>query len=67
MIYQSIDSIADDLSGHLLVLDDVVASGVASGAVACENLGTVLQVGGEGGRSDGDHASEEGGGDLIYR
>ena len=50
---------------YLLVLDDVVASGVASGAVACEDLGTVLQVSGERGRSNGDHAGEEGSSNLV--
>ena len=52
---------------YLLILDDIVASGVASGAVACEHLSTVLQVSSKGGRSDGDHAREKGGSDLLCR
>ena len=51
---------------HLLVLDDVVSTGVASGAVAGEHLGSVLEVSGEGSGGDGHHTDNDGGGKLRY-
>jgi hypothetical protein len=49
---------------YLLVLDDVVSTSVASGTVACENLGTVLKIGGEGSGGDRHNSDNNGSGDL---
>jgi hypothetical protein len=52
------------VSYYLLVLDDVVSTGVACGAVASEDLGTVLKIGGEGSRGDRHNSDNYGSGDL---
>jgi hypothetical protein len=43
---------------------DVISTSVASGAVACENLGTVLKIGGEGSGGDRHNSDNNGSGDL---
>ena len=54
------------LAEGLLVLDDVVAARVAGGAVAGEDVGTVVQVSSVGG-GDGHAGSDERRTDLVHR
>jgi hypothetical protein len=53
------------LSQGLLVLDHVVAAGVARSAVAGEHLGAGLEVGSVNSGGEGHGAGEEGGSDLV--
>ena len=50
---------------HLLVLDDVVASSVASGTVASENLSSVLKICGKCSWGDGHGTGNDSSSNLI--
>jgi hypothetical protein len=63
-IYEKTLDIRFSVNDYLLVLDDVVSTGVACGAVASENLGTVLKIGGESCGGDRHNSDNNGSGDL---